>query len=86
MGEARQRPGAACEECRRRKLKCDGAEPRCSVCAGFGVDCVVVGERAARGPKKGYLKALRNRVGTVFHSLSTVSRCCEINPPSNSRP
>lgn len=61
-----QRPGKACEECRRRKLKCNGAEPQCSVCADSGIECVVIREREARGPKKGYLKVLRDRIGAVF--------------------
>ncbi|KAJ5192263.1 hypothetical protein N7449_008405 [Penicillium cf. viridicatum] len=28
----RQRPGPACDECRRRKLRCDGQQPQCGVC------------------------------------------------------
>lgn len=57
----RHRPGSACDECRRRKLRCDGQQPQCGVCQESGVVCEVT-QRGARGPKKGYLKALRNRV------------------------
>ncbi|KAK9491685.1 transcription factor [Lipomyces doorenjongii] len=57
----RQRPGAACDECRRRKLRCDGQQPQCGVCQESGLVCEVT-QRGVRGPKKGYLKALRNRV------------------------
>ncbi|KAB8239071.1 Zn(II)2Cys6 transcription factor [Aspergillus alliaceus] len=66
----RQRTGRACEECRRRKLKCDGQEPRCGVCAASGAICEVNTDRALRGPKKGYLKALRNRVAMLESRLS----------------
>ncbi|KAK9319018.1 fungal-specific transcription factor domain-containing protein [Lipomyces orientalis] len=57
----RQRPGAACDECRRRKLRCDGQQPPCGVCQESGLVCEVT-QRGVRGPKKGYLKTLRNRV------------------------
>lgn len=57
----RQRPGAACDECRRRKLRCDGQHPQCSVCRDTDVVCEVT-QRGVRGPKKGYLKALKNRI------------------------
>ncbi|KGO36756.1 Transcription factor, fungi [Penicillium expansum] len=58
----RQRTGRACEECRRRKLRCDALQPRCGVCVEAGITCEVNSQRQPRGPKKGYLKALRNRV------------------------
>ncbi|KAG8157587.1 hypothetical protein KVR01_012629 [Diaporthe batatas] len=56
-----QRPGYACDECRRRKLRCDGRQPQCSLCQTTGAVCEVT-QRGLRGPKKGYLKALKNRV------------------------
>lgn len=58
----RQRPGSACEECRRRKLRCDGQSSQCGVCRETGVECIISTNRP-RGPKKGYLKALKDRVG-----------------------
>ncbi|KAJ6116996.1 hypothetical protein N7512_006721 [Penicillium capsulatum] len=62
-GEQRQRVQRACEECRRRKLRCDGHQPRCGVCVESGAACEINSHRQPRGPKKGYLKALRNRLG-----------------------
>lgn len=62
---SRQRPGVACKECRRRKLRCDGVQPQCGVCVQSGATCEISTERASRGPKKGYIKALRNRVGML---------------------
>jgi hypothetical protein len=60
----RQRTGAACEECRRRKLRCDGQQPQCGVCRESGLACEVT-QRGARGPRKGDLRALRSRVAEL---------------------
>ena len=59
----RQQPGLACEECRRRKARCDRVRPQCGICAEAGRKCVVVDKSSQRGPKKGQLKDLRSRVG-----------------------
>jgi hypothetical protein len=57
----RQHAGVACDECRRRKLRCDGQQPQCSVCSESGLICEV-SQRGTRGPKKGYITALKNKV------------------------
>lgn len=57
----RPRARAACDECRRRKLRCDGRQPQCSLCHESGLICETT-ERGSRGPKKGYIKALKDRV------------------------
>ncbi|OJJ45048.1 hypothetical protein ASPZODRAFT_134476 [Penicilliopsis zonata CBS 506.65] len=36
----RQRAGLACEKCRALKAKCDGRQPVCARCEGYGFDCV----------------------------------------------
>lgn len=64
----RQKPGSACEECRRRKLRCNRGQPRCGVCVESGIDCKVNPTRPPRGPKKGHFKALRSRVGWYSQS------------------
>ncbi|CRG91749.1 putative transcriptional regulatory protein C777,02 [Talaromyces islandicus] len=61
---SRQRPGSACEECRRRKLRCD-RQPQCGNCVESGVICTTTTVRPARGPKKGHLKALKGRIATL---------------------
>ncbi|KAJ5097763.1 fungal-specific transcription factor domain-containing protein [Penicillium angulare] len=66
----RQRPGAACDECRRRKLRCDGIQPQCGVCRDTNVICEVT-QRAVRGPKKGHLKVLKNRILHLESILET---------------
>jgi hypothetical protein len=63
--QSRQRRGLACEECQRRKSRCDGRQPRCGVCEENGIICTINTSRPARGPKQGYLKALRIRVGIL---------------------
>lgn len=58
----RQHPGSACEECRRRKARCDRSRPRCGTCSVLGKTCVFNEQRTQRGPKKGQIRALRDRV------------------------
>ncbi|OJJ43582.1 hypothetical protein ASPZODRAFT_73872 [Penicilliopsis zonata CBS 506.65] len=53
----------ACDECRRRKLRCDGQQPQCSVCRETETRCQVTTQRGVRGPKRGHLKALKERLG-----------------------
>ncbi|OTB07892.1 hypothetical protein M426DRAFT_265915 [Hypoxylon sp. CI-4A] len=66
---ARQNPGAACEECRRRKVRCDRQQPSCGLCVSSGVQCQVTTPRPPRGPKRGYLKALQARIATLEGTL-----------------
>ncbi|POS69897.1 all development altered-6 [Diaporthe helianthi] len=65
----RQKPGAACEECRRRKLRCDRRQPQCGSCQSTGVPCHTTTVRAARGPKPGYLKDLKARIAALEGTL-----------------
>ncbi|KAJ3472522.1 hypothetical protein NLG97_g10919 [Lecanicillium saksenae] len=59
----------ACEECRRRKLRCDGSQPRCSTCESADTECNVNTDRVSRGPKKGYLKALQSKIDILESRL-----------------
>ncbi|KAK3991081.1 pyrimidine pathway regulatory protein 1 [Cladorrhinum sp. PSN332] len=68
--QPRQLPGPACEGCRKRKLRCDRQRPACATCAESGIECDINTNRLARGPKKGDLKALRNRVVALERRLS----------------
>ncbi|KAJ5609195.1 hypothetical protein N7528_009762, partial [Penicillium herquei] len=51
-----------CEECRRRRIRCDRTRPQCLACATSGVECIVRDSCPARGPKKGYLKTLQKKI------------------------
>lgn len=52
----------ACMICRKRKLRCDGNRPRCSTCTRLGHDCAYDEVRRKSGPKRGYVKALEERL------------------------
>ncbi|GFF27086.1 hypothetical protein IFM61606_09882 [Aspergillus udagawae] len=58
----RQQPGLACEECRRKRIRCDRGKPQCTACVTSGVTCVVRDSCPPRGPRKGYLKTLQKKI------------------------
>ncbi|KAL4940242.1 fungal-specific transcription factor domain-containing protein [Aspergillus oleicola] len=58
----RQQPGLACEECRKRKARCDRAKPQCGSCLMTGRTCIVNYNRPRRGPKKGQIESLYSRL------------------------
>ncbi|CAG8935911.1 unnamed protein product [Penicillium salamii] len=76
MSTPRQQPGLACEECRKKKLRCDRRRPQCNQCEDSGTACYVNEIRSPRGPKKGHLKALRNRIAT----LESIINCDQLSP------
>ncbi|KAJ9150919.1 Zn(2)-Cys(6) zinc finger domain protein [Pleurostoma richardsiae] len=71
LRSGRQRPRTACKECRRRKIRCDGGQPQCGPCVASRVICEVSTRRSARGPKKGRLGTLKNRVAALESSLTS---------------
>ncbi|KAL1642554.1 hypothetical protein SLS58_005322 [Diplodia intermedia] len=67
---SRQQAGLACDECRRRKLRCDRGQPSCGVCRESGAVCNRTTARQPRGPKKGHLRALQSRIVALERRLS----------------
>ncbi|KJZ79124.1 hypothetical protein HIM_01275 [Hirsutella minnesotensis 3608] len=61
----------ACMICRKRKLKCDGIRPSCSTCSRLGHSCAYDEQRRKSGPKRGYVKALEERLKQVETLLKT---------------
>ncbi|KAK3694683.1 fungal-specific transcription factor domain-containing protein [Podospora appendiculata] len=61
----------ACMICRKRKLKCDGIKPSCSTCSRLGHTCAYDEIRRKSGPKRGYVKALEERLKQVETMLKT---------------
>ncbi|KAI0136285.1 fungal-specific transcription factor domain-containing protein [Xylariales sp. AK1849] len=61
----------ACMICRKRKLKCDGNKPSCSTCTRLGHSCAYDEVRRKSGPKRGYVKALEERLKQVESLLKT---------------
>ncbi|KAJ5701369.1 hypothetical protein N7488_008917 [Penicillium malachiteum] len=62
----RQQPGYACEECRRRKARCDRARPRCGFCTGIGTVCVILDKKKRRGPRRGQLNAMKSQIANLL--------------------
>ncbi|VDB84043.1 unnamed protein product [Peniophora sp. CBMAI 1063] len=55
----------ACDVCRRKKVRCDGGSMpgnRCSNCIAYNLDCTYVEAAKKRGPPKGYVESLENRL------------------------
>ncbi|KAF9021193.1 hypothetical protein BDZ89DRAFT_1019740 [Hymenopellis radicata] len=55
----------ACDVCRRKKIRCDGVHTtgnRCSNCVAYNFDCTYVEAAKKRGPPKGYVESLENRI------------------------
>lgn len=61
----------ACMICRKRKLRCDGNRPRCATCTRLGHDCAYDEVRRKSGPKRGYVKALEERLSASPCSYRT---------------
>ncbi|KAG1151176.1 hypothetical protein G6F37_004737 [Rhizopus arrhizus] len=64
----RQRVSKACEQCRKKKVKCDGASLLCTNCASLGIQCTYKESTRKRGPPKGYIEAIEGRL----HRLETL--------------
>ncbi|KAF8604607.1 hypothetical protein BDV93DRAFT_522316 [Ceratobasidium sp. AG-I] len=61
----KRRVQRACDVCRRKKVRCDGATRpgnRCSNCIAFNFECSYVEAAKKRGPPKGYVESLENRL------------------------
>ncbi|KAJ5730547.1 Asperfuranone cluster transcription factor afoA [Penicillium malachiteum] len=73
----RQQPGFACEECRRRKARCDRARPKCGFCTENDMECIVIEKRQQRSPLKGKLNSMQSQLGwsTKFHLFRIMPFC-----------
>ncbi|KAH8816177.1 hypothetical protein F5884DRAFT_212493 [Xylogone sp. PMI_703] len=65
----RSKVSRACDECRRKKIRCDATgEPgdeQCSSCKRVGTRCQFSRVPMKRGPSKGYIKELADRLNTL---------------------
>ncbi|KAL4955740.1 fungal-specific transcription factor domain-containing protein [Aspergillus filifer] len=60
----------ACEECRRRRAKCDGTRPACSRCLQWQITCQYsTAEDGRRPASKAYVLQLRQRIDTLERLL-----------------
>ncbi|KIL64052.1 hypothetical protein M378DRAFT_163769 [Amanita muscaria Koide BX008] len=65
QGAKKRRIQRACDMCRRKKIRCDGAQMadnRCTNCTAYDLLCTYVEAAKKRGPPKGYVESLENRV------------------------
>ncbi|KAJ5113114.1 hypothetical protein N7456_001648 [Penicillium angulare] len=61
----RRRIYRACDQCRRRKSKCDGEQPVCSICISAGRNCSYETGGGRRGLAPGYVRGLEVILGLV---------------------
>ncbi|RMJ07954.1 hypothetical protein BHE90_013543 [Fusarium euwallaceae] len=62
------RASRACEECRRRRVKCDSTKPRCSTCSHFDRRCETRPPSRKRGLPTGYVRAIECLLGQMMQS------------------
>ncbi|KAK9468910.1 hypothetical protein V1512DRAFT_245725 [Lipomyces arxii] len=71
----RSKVSRACDECRRKKIRCDATldsgPEQCSSCKRVGEKCSFSRIPMKRGPSKGYIKELEDRLNSLEHSMST---------------
>ncbi|KAI8393395.1 fungal-specific transcription factor domain-containing protein [Radiomyces spectabilis] len=68
----RQRVSKACEQCRRKKVKCDGGLPLCNNCVTLGLQCTYKESTKKRGPPKGYIEAIEGRLHRLEALLGSI--------------
>ena len=76
----------ACNICRKRKLKCDGARPSCHSCSRLGHKCGYDDVRRKSGPKRGYVKELETRLKAVESLLKSEQKTTQTGQQSGSGP
>ena len=69
----RSKVSRACDECRRKKVKCDAVseagDEACSNCRRSNVRCLFSRVPQKRGPSKGYIKELADRIHSIEGKL-----------------
>ncbi|KAJ5163633.1 Transcription factor [Penicillium coprophilum] len=79
--QKRRRVGRACDECRRKKIKCDGKQP-CTHCTVYSYDCSYdQPSNRRRNPAPQYVEALENRLQKAEALLRTVLPNVDLDDP-----
>jgi hypothetical protein len=84
----RKRVSQACDRCRSRKDKCDGAKPVCSTCAAQDQVCSYDPSTKKRGLPEGYVRGLEKLWGLSIREATSIEDTVlgllggENNPPS----
>ncbi|KAJ5774022.1 hypothetical protein N7457_008918 [Penicillium paradoxum] len=79
--QKRRRVGRACDECRRKKIKCDGKQP-CTHCTVYSYECSYdQPSNRRRNPAPQYVEALENRLQKAEALLRTVLPNVNLDDP-----
>lgn len=68
----RKRVSQACDQCRKKKLKCDGLRPICTACASLGRQCCYGEAVKKRGLPEGYVRGLEKLLGMLLAGTSSL--------------
>ncbi|KAM3070325.1 Gypsy retrotransposon integrase-like protein 1 [Clarireedia jacksonii] len=80
--QKRRRVTRACDECRRKKIKCDGKQP-CTHCTVYSYDCTYdQPSNRRRNPAPQYIEALETRLQRAESLLRTFLPNVDLNDPS----
>ncbi|ORX95365.1 hypothetical protein K493DRAFT_301518 [Basidiobolus meristosporus CBS 931.73] len=75
--QRRRRIGRACDMCRQRKVKCDGAKPKCKSCFLFDYDCTYTDSLNRRTSYRDFNEVLESRLMQIE---STVNKLVQTQP------
>ncbi|KAG0245998.1 hypothetical protein BGX31_005062 [Mortierella sp. GBA43] len=62
----------ACDNCRRRRVKCDGVPDGCGGCRAAKTQCIYTTSTTKRGPPKGYVEVIEDRLGKIENMLAGI--------------
>ncbi|TAQ86487.1 hypothetical protein B7494_g5184 [Chlorociboria aeruginascens] len=80
--QKRRRVTRACDECRRKKIKCDGKQP-CTHCTVYSYDCTYdQPSNRRRNPAPQYIEALESRLQRAESLLQTILPNIDLNDPN----
>ncbi|KAI5120922.1 hypothetical protein M0805_002902 [Coniferiporia weirii] len=85
----RRRVWRACENCRRKKIKCDGVEPVCSQCSASGANCAWLQTKDRAALSRHYVQELEARLmhmEEVFKQFAPVVEIIEKSPNGGNIP
>ncbi|KAF9946448.1 hypothetical protein BGZ70_003215 [Mortierella alpina] len=74
----------ACDNCRRRRVKCDGVSDGCGGCKAAKTQCVYTTSNTKRGPPKGYVEVIEDRLGKIENMLAGIVKKKTVLVPQNS--
>ncbi|KAH8594435.1 fungal-specific transcription factor domain-containing protein [Bisporella sp. PMI_857] len=74
----RKRVSQACDQCRKKKLKCDGLRPICSTCVSLGRQCFYGDAVKKRGLPEGYVRGLEKLLGLLLPDAGSLESVTEL--------